>query len=300
MINLVVVILQTVPERLRWDVTKWLSQVGIGVYVGDLNATLREHLWSRITDLCKSGEAVMIWSSNTEQGYDFYVHNLRDSIIDFDGLKFLLKPSFEGEQRTFSQTKLQERIRSQFFKRYSKSSLIVADYVVIDIETTGLDIGRDEILEVAALRVRNCEVVETFSALIQISGEIPVMISELTGITQEMMMDAGLLSDVLWEFKDFLRNDLLVGYNIRFDLSFLNKFLVQCDYGKLRNRFVDVLLLMKGLYPDLQSYKLEDVLSFCQTSGIIEKISDVKFHRGLADCEACRLLYRSVYNIMIN
>ena len=95
--------------------------------------------------------------------------------------------------------------------------------VAIDIETTGLDPARDAILEIAAVRFNGHRVVDEWSTLVNPGKPIPVFITQLTGITNEMVRNAPKLQDVLQEFADFVGDDPVVGHNVRFDLSFLQR-----------------------------------------------------------------------------
>lgn len=298
---MVVVILQSVPERLRGDLTRWLNQVGIGVYVGSLNARVREELWVRITGLCSDGQAVMIWSAHCEQGYEFYVHNISVSVVDFDGLKYLLHPVADAKfGKSSSVTKKQEHTQSVFRKRYMSSPLLSQDFVVFDFETTGLDSVKDEVIEFGALRVRNGVVVDTFSELVSVERTVPDDVMKLTGISSEMLTGKRSVVDVLPDFVSFLQNDILVGYNVQFDVSFLNQLLkrTQVNHGRrLRNKSLDVLVLMKQLYPQLTSFTLESVFTFCAEQGKIER-EKLTPHRALDDCKMTYVIYEYIYRVV--
>ena len=95
--------------------------------------------------------------------------------------------------------------------------------VAIDIETTGLDPARDAIIEIAAVRFNGHRVEAEWSTLVNPGKPIPAFITQLTGITNEMVRNAPNLQDVLQEFADFVGDDPVVGHNVRFDLSFLQR-----------------------------------------------------------------------------
>ena len=95
--------------------------------------------------------------------------------------------------------------------------------VAIDIETTGLDPFKDAILEIAAVRFTGHRVEDEWSTLINPGKPIPPFITQLTGITNEMVRNAPRLQDVIQEFADFVGDDPVVGHNVRFDLSFLQR-----------------------------------------------------------------------------
>jgi ATP-dependent DNA helicase DinG len=102
-------------------------------------------------------------------------------------------------------------------------NLAMPQMVAIDIETTGLDPARDAILEIAAVRFNGHRVEDEWSTLINPGKPVPPFITQLTGITNEMVRNAPPLHDVLQELVDFVGNDPVVGHNIRFDLSFLQR-----------------------------------------------------------------------------
>lgn len=96
--------------------------------------------------------------------------------------------------------------------------------MVIDLETTGLDAEKDEILEVGAVRVIHQQPAETFSALVCPRGSIPEAVSGLTGITAEMAAREGKkIDEVLKALWDFVGQSPVVGHNLDFDLAFLRR-----------------------------------------------------------------------------
>ena len=95
--------------------------------------------------------------------------------------------------------------------------------VALDIETTGLDPNRDAIIEIAAVRFSGHRVEAEWNKLVNPGRPIPAMITQLTGISNEMVRNAPPLKAVIREFADFVGDDPVVGHNVRFDLSFLQK-----------------------------------------------------------------------------
>ena len=98
---------------------------------------------------------------------------------------------------------------------------IVDDYVVIDLETTGLDPEYESIIEIAAMRVNGNAVVDSLSSLINPGYEIDEFITDLTGITNEMLASAPPIEDYLPEFLEFIKDSVLVGHNVNFDINFI-------------------------------------------------------------------------------
>jgi ATP-dependent DNA helicase DinG len=102
-------------------------------------------------------------------------------------------------------------------------NLAMPSMVAIDIETTGLDANRDAIIEIAAVRFSGHRVEAEWNKLINPGRPIPAMITQLTGITNEMVRNAPPIHAVIQELADFVGDDPVVGHNVRFDLGFLQK-----------------------------------------------------------------------------
>jgi CRISPR-associated protein Cas2 len=87
---MIVVVVSNAPPRLRGRLAAWLVEVRAGVYVGDYSTRTREMIWSQVSGGIEEGDAVMIWSASTDQGYDFATTGRnRRMPVDFDGLKLV-------------------------------------------------------------------------------------------------------------------------------------------------------------------------------------------------------------------
>ncbi len=133
-------------------------------------------------------------------------------------------------------------------------------YVVYDLETTGFQIEYQEIIEIGAVKIKNGEIIDTFSEFVKPSKLISTKISELTNITNEMVEDAKPITDVLPRFRDFFNGCCLVGHNINFDNGFLfynlNKLNINFNY----NGVIDTLNIARSFYSSiLKRYNLKDV-----------------------------------------
>lgn len=161
------------------------------------------------------------------------------------------------------------------------------DYCVIDIETTGLDFICD-IIEISALKIRNGEIVDRFSKLVNPGYKIPEFITELTGITNDMLSKGENISFVIREFKKFVNNDLLVGHNIvAFDSNFIYDSLAKNTGEALSNDLVDTMRLSRWILPELEHHRLSDICDYY-------KISQDTQHRGLFDCKSAYAIYNSL------
>lgn len=170
-------------------------------------------------------------------------------------------------------SKLIELLR-YFFKSGKLTLDPISDYTVIDVETTGLDPKKDELIEVAAIKVRNDEIVETYSSLIKPRTTIPPKITAITGITNEMVKKAPKRRAVIKELYDFIGDDIIMGHNVTFDIAFINnKNLTK----HLNNDYFDTLEYTRAKLPKLYSYKLTSLKKYFNI-----KI-DKKEHRALAD-----------------
>ena len=145
-------------------------------------------------------------------------------------------------------------------------------YVILDIETTGLDFEYCEIIEVAAIKYLDGVEIDRFSSLVQphpytcIDEDnnmtieyVDEFITSLTGITNDMLKEAPLPLDVIPEFIDFIGNNTIVGYNVNFDINFLYDAAVKFELA-LKNDYVDILRIARKLYPDMQHHRLKDMV----------------------------------------
>lgn len=169
-------------------------------------------------------------------------------------------------------------------KRYTKQ--IISDYVVIDIESTGLQFQFDEIIEIGIARVRNNIVVETYSQLIKPIQEINGFITSFTGITNDMVKNMPSILDVKDSVLEFIGDDIILGHNTAFDLAFLNfRF-----NTKISNQYMDTLQFARKVFPNLKNHKLTTLVKNFNLSK--------NEHRALADCISTKQLYDLIKKTM--
>lgn len=278
-----VVTLTNVPSSLRGDLTKWLQEISTGVYVGNINARIREELWKRIIDNIKQGQATMSYAKRNEIGYDFMVHNTKREVIYYDGIPLVFLPKELSptplQQLGFSNAAKYEKIKRARQRRKVISENKSENYVVVDVETTGINSEKDQIIEIAAIKMEGNEMI-VFQELVKIEKGLQREISELTGITDEMLDNDGKDIDViLEEFLDFVENAILVGYNVKFDISFLNAELKKSGNKVLTNKTICLLQEAKRKQKLLRDYKLSTVLKKYD-------ISTESLHRAYEDAKA--------------
>ena len=95
---MIVLTMTNCPPKLRGDLSKWLLEINTGVYVGNVNARVRELIWKRVCENIKNGQATLVFPANNEQHMDFYVHNTNWQPIDLDGIKLMKHPKNIYEQ----------------------------------------------------------------------------------------------------------------------------------------------------------------------------------------------------------
>ena len=158
-------------------------------------------------------------------------------------------------------------------------------FVVFDLETTGLDSAKHQIIEIGAIRVnRTSDKHETYQSLVLAKRKLPKKIVELTGITDELLRSEGVpLEQALREFADFAGDLRLVSFNTDFDLPFLRN--AASQHGlEFRNPTSCALKMARKAWPKRQSFRLMDLAR----DG---NLSMSNQHRALGDCERALHVY---------
>lgn len=94
---MVVLMLTACPAGLRGHLTRWMLEIGPGVFVGRLSARVRDRMWARVLELAKDGRAIMVYSARTEQRLAFKVHRHDWEPVDFEGVQLMMRPN-PGQQ----------------------------------------------------------------------------------------------------------------------------------------------------------------------------------------------------------
>lgn len=158
-------------------------------------------------------------------------------------------------------------------------------YVILDTETTGLDAQKDSIIQLTAIKYA-CDgtAIDCFNTYLNPGRSIPAHITQLTGITNRMVAKAPTSSQVEQDFFSFIGTSLIVGYNTRFDLRFLQHTFKESFHGC---NYVDALQIARNLF-DLPDYKLETV------STSIGFSPNGQHHNALIDCQAVAAILRHI------
>lgn len=169
---------------------------------------------------------------------------------------------------------------------------ISREYVALDIETTGLNPDKDSIIEIGAVRYQNGKPIETFSSLIKPPVRVSSRITEITGISNEMLMNERECCEVLKEFLAFIKDDVIMGHNVQFDYSFLKVQATRQGFD-FTKKAIDTLYLAKKLHQDLTSRSLG---AMCAYYGIVNEHA----HRAYDDAKACARIYEMMVERFAN
>ncbi len=161
----------------------------------------------------------------------------------------------------------------------------VPNYSLFDLETTGISAWHDDVIEIAAVKVRDGQIVDEFQELVNPGRVIPYAATAVNHISNKMVEGKESFDKVLSRFLEFVDNDVLVGHNIHsFDMKFIKR---DCEkyYGKiLSNDYVDTLRLSKTVFPHWPHRRLSDLAEYYG-------LSYSGAHRALADCRINQKVY---------
>ncbi len=176
----------------------------------------------------------------------------------------------------------------------SKETLAFPDtYTVIDLETTGLNIEEDFIIEIAALKVKNKNETEYFQKMIHCPIQIIDRIQNLTGISNEMLIGASTFPQIAKELKAFIGEDIIIGHAVLFDITFLSKAFTENSFTPFANPYIDTLPISQKLLPELVHHRLKDMASYY-------KFDTSNAHRAMADCQMNFQVFEAMKQTIIN
>ncbi|WP_283246403.1 PolC-type DNA polymerase III [Paenibacillus sp. Marseille-Q4541] len=154
--------------------------------------------------------------------------------------------------------------------------LKTSSYIVFDIETTGLSVTQNKIIEIAAVKMVEDKEVDRFATFVNPHERIPYNIQQLTNINDEMVKDAPELEPVLQDFVKFVGDGILVAHNARFDMGFVQANLKSLGMSPLDNPVLDTLELARMLHPSMKNHRLN-------TLADKYKVSLENHHRAIDD-----------------
>lgn len=160
----------------------------------------------------------------------------------------------------------------------------IIDFVAIDIESTGLDHEKDEVIEVALVRFQNGVAVDRYQTLVKPGQEVRAFIHSLTGISAEDLNTAPVFADVANSIRTFIGSSPLVAHNAQFDSRFLKQAYTKMGQVFEVNSAFDTLLLSRVIWQEVSNHRLETLIA---SLGIERAAS----HRALPDAQACGELF---------
>ncbi|MEK4083647.1 PolC-type DNA polymerase III [Psychrobacillus sp. FSL K6-1415] len=154
-----------------------------------------------------------------------------------------------------------------------------AVYIVFDVETTGLSATYDKIIELAAVKMQNGNIIDKFERFVNPHHALSATTIELTGITDEMVRNAPEIEQVIKDFYEFIGDGIIVAHNASFDMGFLYEGYRRTGIEHFNHPVIDTLELARFLHPEMKSHRL----------GTLTKKFNIELtqaHRAIFDCEA--------------
>ncbi|WP_036832283.1 PolC-type DNA polymerase III [Pontibacillus litoralis] len=157
--------------------------------------------------------------------------------------------------------------------------LATAEYVVFDVETTGLSAIYDTVIELAAVKMREGEIVDRFESFANPHEPLSQTTTDLTGITDDMVKDAPDPGEVIKDFYDWMGDSILVAHNASFDMGFFNAGLKRIGIAASKNPVIDTLELARLVVPQLKNHRLNTLCKHFE-------VELTQHHRAIYDAEA--------------
>lgn len=167
---------------------------------------------------------------------------------------------------------------------------LTGTFVVFDVETTGINAEHERLTEIGAVRIKKGSVEERFNTFVNPGKPISSFITELTGITDDMVKDAPGEAEAVKKFLEFAGDDVLMAHNARFDISFIT---AACErngipFGPV---YIDTLKVARGVLPTLKRHKLDTLTKHF-------KLPAFNHHRASDDAEALALIWNQLVELM--
>ena len=150
-----------------------------------------------------------------------------------------------------------------------------AEFCIVDIETNGSKIEKHQIIEIAALKIKNNKIIDRFDTLVY-TKEINIHITEITGIKAEDTRDAPKLKEVLYKFKEFLGDAVFIAHDVKFDFNFISSSMQKIGLPPLLNRSLCSLHLAQRT---IESYRY----SLSYLNQFLNLYPDATHHRAMSD-----------------
>ncbi len=178
-------------------------------------------------------------------------------------------------------------LTNRFLKDYRKMYRLVKDgttFVAFDTETTGLSAQNCRIIEIGAVKFNNSGILGSFNSLINPECHIPEECTQINHITDSMVESKPIIKELLPSFIDFIKDTVLIGHNVQFDIRFLDAELERCFMPIAENTIIDTLQFSRWAFPEQQKYRQPLIASLL---GI--EVKDA--HRAYDDAFVCANIF---------
>lgn len=241
--------------------------IGVALFCADL------HFW---------GTIVIILGCLGAVGMLYCILNPNWEAKASNSKQVVAKPAKVAKQTKTPQTQVPARVG--YRPAPDKMKISAAEYIVIDVETTGLSPDDDRIIEVAAVKCENDRIVDSFHSLINPGRRIPSNVTKLTGIKNADVAGAPDMDTVAPELSEFIDNLPLVAHNANFDIKFISNAFKRAGVSK-GMLYIDTLALARNAYPNMPNHKLSTLIN---ELGLLDHEQE---HRAMSDVEATQRLY---------
>lgn len=162
------------------------------------------------------------------------------------------------------------------------------DYVVFDIETSGLNYAHDKVIEIGAIKYKNNKLIDKFHYLIYPEIKLEKIITDVTGLKDIDLIGKPKIDEVLPKFLEFISNMPLIGHNIKFDCDFVKYNVKKLHLKDMDNEIIDTLFLSRITIYDIKNHRLKTLKEYLDLN--------YNSHRALDDCYTCNEVYQYCKN----
>ena len=254
----------------------------------------KKNTYPKIKEI-KEGDAIIARATlgdyNGRQSLTFEKINRCTFPEDFKPESKAKKNPPRNYKKIFPESATTIKVKSVFDEETAlPAELTEKDYVVFDLETTGLE-RTEEIIEIGAVKIRGGKIAEQWTTLVKPSKPLTEENTKLTGITDEMLADAPKIGEVLPDFMKFIDGTVLVAHNADFDMSFLRRDAAAEEY-EVRNKVADTMVMARMYLSGLANNKLNTVADYF---GVV-----FRHHRALSDAYATAEVFIELMKIKAN